>query len=150
MYGKYAMMATGFGIVQINISDCEISNTYNLGFNVNYCYVQNNTLYAASKTKGIYKCPMTDNLLDPNNWKWHSAYVAKQTEENNELKELVSALLPGGPKNNNFGGDLMKERNLWTALGLFGLDSVVLLVFLKKLQRIHKIGPFCMAELISA
>ena len=25
MYGKYAMMATGFGIVQINISDCEIS-----------------------------------------------------------------------------------------------------------------------------
>ena len=117
MYGKYAMMATGFGIVQINISDCEISNTYNLGFNVNYCYVQNNTLYAASKTKGIYKCPMTDNLLDPNNWKWHSAYVAKQTEENNELKELVSALLPGGPKNNNFGDMKFSNGKLYTCGG---------------------------------
>ena len=114
MYGKFAMMATGFGIVQINISNCEISNTYNLGFNVNYCYVQDNTLYAASKSSGIYSCSMNENMLDKNNWKRTANYVAKTKEDKTELEEIVKTLNPGGPHSNCFGSMVFKHGRLYT------------------------------------
>ena len=114
MYGKYAMMATGFGIVQINISNCEISNTYNLGFNVNYCYVKDNSLYAASKSNGIYSCSMNENMLNKNNWKRTANYVAKKKEDKTELLDIVKTLKPGGPKSNSFGSLKFKHGRLYT------------------------------------
>lgn len=40
MYGKYAYMSNGFGIIKINIADGEVSDTYNLGFKVNWCEIK--------------------------------------------------------------------------------------------------------------
>ena len=42
IYGKHALLSTGFGIVDINVENYEIANTYNIGINVDYCYVENN------------------------------------------------------------------------------------------------------------
>ena len=36
IYGKHALLATAFGIVDVNMENCEISNTYNIGINVDY------------------------------------------------------------------------------------------------------------------
>lgn len=49
--GNYAYLATGFGIIKLNVADAEISDTYQLGFKVDYSYVQNGYLYAASRDR---------------------------------------------------------------------------------------------------
>lgn len=120
MYGKYAYISNGFGIIKINIADGEISDTYNLGFNVNWCEIKDNHIYAYSKEKGQYSASLTKNLLDKNNWNKVGGYVSKKLEDKSELKQLVSTLQPGGPKYNYFWGMQFNNNLLYTCGGGFG------------------------------
>lgn len=120
MYGKYAYMSNGFGIIKVNVADGEISDTYNLGFNVNWCEIKDNHIYAYSKTNGQYRALLTSNLLDKNNWSKVGGYVAKKQEEKSALKQIVSTLQPGGPKYNNFYGMRFVNNLLYTCGGLWG------------------------------
>ena len=117
--GKYAYMSNGFGIVKVNVADAEISNTYNLGFKVNWCEIKNNYIYAYSQTYGAYRAPLTVNLLDKNNWNRVGNYVDKQQEDKSELQKLVSTLNPGGPKYNNFWYLKFFSNQLYTCGGAF-------------------------------
>ena len=103
MNGKYAYLSNGFGIVKLNMANGEISDTYNLGFAVNWCEIDGNTINAYSASNGKYSASLTDNLLDKNNWKRVGDYAVKQQEDKSELKKLVNTLNPGGPKYNYFG-----------------------------------------------
>lgn len=120
MYGKYAYMSNGFGIIKVNVADGEISDTYNLGFNVNWCEIKDNHIYAYSKTNGQYRALLTSNLLDKNNWSKVGGYVAKKQEDKSALKQIVSTLQPGGPKYNNFYGMRFVNNLLYTCGGLWG------------------------------
>jgi hypothetical protein len=62
--GNYAYLSTSFGIIKLNVKDAEISDTYNLGFNVNYSYISNGKLYAASSSNGLYAASTNTNMLD--------------------------------------------------------------------------------------
>lgn len=115
IYGKHALLATAFGIVDVNMENCEISNTYNIGINVDYCYINNNTIYAASKRNGTYTCSMSQNMLDKNNWKRTANYTAQKTEDKTELFNIVKTLKPGGPKFNNFGFMKFTNGQLYTS-----------------------------------
>lgn len=117
--GKYAYMSNGFGIVKVNVADAEISNTYNLGFNVNWCEIKDNYIYAYSQTHGTYRAPLTVNLLDKNNWSRVGNFVYKQQEDKSELQQLVSTLSPGGPKYNNFWYMKLFNNQLYTCGGAF-------------------------------
>jgi len=97
MDGKYAYLCNGFGIVKVNVSDGEISDTYNLGFQVNWCEIKNNFIYAYSQPHGQYRASLSQNLLDKNNWSLVGGYVSKTQEDQTELKKLVSTLQPDGP-----------------------------------------------------
>ena len=120
MYGKYAYMSNGFGIIKVNMADGEISDTYNLGFNVNWCEIKDNHIYAYSKTNGQYRALLTSNLLDKNNWSKVGGYVAKKQEDKSALKQIISTLQPGGPKYNNFYGMRFVNNLLYTCGGLWG------------------------------
>ena len=120
MYGKYAYMSNGFGIIKVNIADGEISDTYNLGFNVNWCEIKNNHIYAYSKTNGQYSALLTSNLLDKNNWSKVGGYVAKKQEDKSTLKQIVGTLQPGGPKYNYFYCMRFINNLLYTCGGLWG------------------------------
>lgn len=120
MYGKYAYMSNGFGIIKVNVADGEISDTYNLGFNVNWCEIKDNHIYAYSKTNGQYRALLTSNLLDKNNWSKVGGYAAKKQEDKSALKQIVSTLQPGGPKYNNFYGMRFVNNLLYTCGGLWG------------------------------
>ena len=120
MYGKYAYMSNGFGIIKVNMADGEISDTYNLGFNVNWCEIKDNHIYAYSKTNGQYRALLTSNLLDKNNWSKVGGYVAKKQEDKSALKQTVSTLQPGGPKYNNFYCMRFVNNLLYTCGGLWG------------------------------
>lgn len=120
MYGKYAYMSNGFGIIKINIADGEVSDTYNLGFKVNWCEIKNNHIYAYSETNGQYCALLNQNLLDKKNWTKVGDYTAKIHDEKNELKQIVSTLNPGGPKYNYFWGMRLVDNLLYTCGGGFG------------------------------
>lgn len=117
--GNFAYLSTGFGIVKLNVSKTEISDTYNLGFKINWCEIDGNTIYAYSQSNGKYSASLSDNLLDKSNWSRVGGYVAKTQEDKNELKLLVSTLNPGGPKYNYFGCIRFANNQLYTCGGGF-------------------------------
>ncbi len=120
MYGKYAYMSNGFGIIKVNVADGEISDTYNLGFKVNWCEIKDSHINAYSQTNGQYRALLTSNLLDKNNWSKVGGYVAKKQEDKSALKQIISTLQPGGPKYNNFYGMRFVNNLLYTCGGLWG------------------------------
>ena len=120
MYGKYAYMSNGFGIIKVNMADGEISDTYNLGFKVNWCEIKDSYIYAYSQTNGQYSALLTSNLLDKNNWSKVGGYVAKKQEDKSTLKQIVGTLQPGGPKHNYFYCMRFVNNLLYTCGGLWG------------------------------
>ncbi len=120
IYKQYAYLSTGFGIVIVNVTKAEITNTYNLGFRVDYSYVENNYIYAASSTNGLYRGLMTDNLLDKSNWSRVGDYIPKTKTIDPELLALAQTLNPGGPKYNYFGFMRFTQGRLYTCNGVFG------------------------------
>lgn len=79
--GQYAYLSTGFGIIKINVREALVADTYNLGFKVNYCYISDNALYAASETKGLMSCASTANMLNRNEWTQVGDYEEKVKEK---------------------------------------------------------------------
>lgn len=120
MYSKYAYMSNGFGIIKVNVADGEISDTYNLGFKVNWCEIKDSHIYAYSQTNGQYRALLTSNLLDKNNWSKVGGYVAKKQEDKSTLKQIVGTLQPGGPKHNYFYCMRFINNLLYTCGGLWG------------------------------
>ena len=66
--GADAYLATGFGLVKLQLRRMEISDTYDLGFKVDYSYIADGRIYAASPEKGLFSAPLTANLADPKTW----------------------------------------------------------------------------------
>ncbi len=122
-YQNFVFMSTGFGIVKVNVDKVEISETYQLGFKVDYCYVENGYIYAASSTNGLYRAYMNDNLLDKSNWNRVGEYQAINKTIDPELLALANKLNPGGPEYNLF--TFMKYHNgkLYTTGGGFSASE---------------------------
>lgn len=121
--GAYAYLSTGFGILKLNVANGEISDTYQLGFQVYYSYVKDGYLYAANRAKGIYRAPMKANLSDPNQWTRFGDFRWKQDTTDEDLKALVKTLTPGGPKTNHFGFLKLYGGKLYTCNGVFGTQA---------------------------
>lgn len=117
MNGNFAYLSTGFGIVKLDAKKAEISDTYNLGFKVNWCEIDGNTIYAYSQLNGKYSASLSDNLLDKNSWNRVGGYVTKVQEDKSEIKQLVSTLNPGGPKYNYFWFMKYINNQLYTCGG---------------------------------
>lgn len=66
--GTNAYLSLPFGIIKLDTKEGKILDTYKLGFNVNYSYIEDNCLYAASKEAGLYRGVLKNNLIDKNNW----------------------------------------------------------------------------------
>jgi len=117
IYDKFAYLSTGFGIVKVNMENVEISETYYLGFNVNYSYIEGSSIYAASQSQGIYSASLSANLLDKANWQYSKPYVEKTKTIDAETLALINTLSPGGPKYNYFNYIYFKNNRLYTSGG---------------------------------
>ena len=115
--GNDAYLSTGFGIVKLNVSDGSFADTYQLGFRVDYCYTDNDYIYAASSSKGLYRALLTSNLLNPNVWTRIGEFVARPKAMDADQLAAVNKIKPEGPKYNAFG--FMKNYNhkLYTCNG---------------------------------
>ncbi len=123
VWGKYAYLSTGFGIVKINVGNGTISDTYQLGFKVEYSYVKDGFLYAASPSSGLYRGALTDNLLDKNNWKHMGQYIRRPKNINANLLALARKVAPDGPKYNQFGFMKIYKDCIYTCGGGYTSDN---------------------------
>ena len=119
MSGAYCYLSTGFGLVKLNVSKAEITDSYNLAFPVNYSYIEGNYIYAASESKGLYRALLTANLLDRSNWMQVGNYVARSHTMDADLLAQAKRLSPGGPKRNTFIWTDFWNNRLYTTGGYY-------------------------------
>lgn len=115
--GNDAYLSTGFGIVKINVSDGSFADTYQLGFRVDYCYTDNDYIYAASSSKGLYRASRSFNLLNPNVWTRIGEFVARPKTMDADQLATVNKIKPEGPKYNAFGFMKVYNHKLYTCNG---------------------------------
>lgn len=125
MDGRYCYLSTGFGILKLDVLRGEINNTYNLGINVKYSYIQGNYIYAASKASGIYRGELSQNLLDKSNWLRISDFKDRSKHIDKELLAKVQKLNPGGPKYNKFYYMTFLNDRLYSAGGAFESEKTI-------------------------
>lgn len=66
-HNNHAYLSGRFGIMALNLSKQEITDTYNIRRNVHSSIVHNDRLYAMTD-EGLWYAPLTVNMVDPNNW----------------------------------------------------------------------------------
>lgn len=117
--GQYAYLSTNFGIVKVDMDKEQVSETYNLGFAVNYAYVSNGYLHAASSTHGDYQGLLSDNLLDKTVWQRTGNYTPRSHTIDPDLLAIAKTLDPGGLGYNRFGYMKFTGGTLYTVGGGF-------------------------------
>lgn len=117
MNGIYAYLATGFGIMKVNVRDAEISDTYFLGFQVDWIHQQQDQLIAESSKKGKYAAKLSSNLLDKNNWKRIGNYTKNTNPKDESLMKKMEEYRPHGPHYNYFYFLKFAHHQLYTTGG---------------------------------
>lgn len=119
IHGNDAYISTNFGIVRLNVAKASFTDTYQLGFRVDYCYTDDKYIYAASSTKGLYRAELTSNLLNPNQWTRIGNFTARPKTMDADLLATINKVKPDGPKYNQFGFLKMHNGKQYSCGGLF-------------------------------
>ena len=149
-YNQYAYIATGFGVVKLNTQEGTMEESYRLGFAVDYCYIDGNRIYAASRTDGTYSAAMDGNLLDPASWTRTGGYTERNVDRTNvhdsstgywwtttddgrltyytvdaegNRTYMTEGVAPDGPSSNNFYRLYMHDGTLYGVGGLWWQDA---------------------------
>ncbi len=121
--GQYAYLATGFGILKLDVAKAEISDTYTLGKNITAVAISNGTIYAKT-AQGVYSASLNVNLIDPNNWTpattIPSGIFDKDCTTWNEYIETLRNVSTDGPQYNYFGFMRFAGGRLFTVVGGYG------------------------------
>lgn len=123
IHGNDAYISTNFGIVRLNVANASFTDTYQLGFRVDYSYIENNYIYAASSSKGLYRAELTSNLLNPGQWTHIGNFTARPKTMDTDLLATVNKVKPDGPKYNHFGFMKMHNGILYTCGGGYNVIS---------------------------
>ena len=119
VYQQYAYLACGFGIVKIDMKRVEISDSYNLGVNIDRVAIKNNNIYARQQDGQVLTAALSANLLDPSNWSITTSYDSSifniDRSDYNKYLETVKHLQPGGPTYNAFGFMRFHNNKLYTS-----------------------------------
>ena len=147
--GANVYLSLSFGIIKLDTKEGKILDTYKLGFNVNYSYIEDNCLYAASKEAGLYKGVLKNNLLDNNNWEkagnfkeqtmnstnvydttnkyWWTVKEGKLTYYTlNTDKEKIyqtEGIIPDGPASNKFYRLYINKNKLYAVAGAWSQEK---------------------------
>ena len=118
--GDYAYLATGFGLVKLNVVKAEISESYISTNNFKAIGISGDKIYAKTDN-GFLTADLTANLINPNSWTTVTQTPAGIFDEDksdwNEYIATVSTLKPGGPKHNYFGFMCFKNNTLYSCGG---------------------------------
>ncbi len=127
----YAYLATGFGVVKVNMQRAEIAESYILNRSIVAVGTDGSTLYAKDASGTVMAGSQRDNLIDFHNWAATDTYsdelFAQDQSDWNEYHDLVNTLLPGGPKSNHFGFMTYQNGRLYTSSGGSSAGNIQLL-----------------------
>ena len=147
--GANVYLSLSFGIIKLDTKEGKILDAYKLGFNVNYSYIEDNCLYAASKEAGLYKGVLKNNLIDKNNWEkagnfkeqtmnytnvydttnkyWWTVKEGKLTYYTlNTDKEKIyqtEGIIPDGPASNKFYRLYINKNKLYAVAGAWSQEK---------------------------
>lgn len=147
--GANVYLSLSFGIIKLDTKEGKILDTYKLGFNVNYSYIEDNCLYAASKEAGLYRGFLKNNLIDKNNWEkagnfkeqtmnstnvydttnkyWWTVKEGKLTYYTlNTDKEKIyqtEGIIPDGPASNKFYRLYINKNKLYAVAGAWSQEK---------------------------
>ena len=119
-HNNYIYIATGFGVVKINVERAEVSESYILNQNITNVAVQDNTIYARNSSGTVYIGAAGKNLIDYHNWTTGTAPDGIFNEDNsawNEYIATINTLQLDCPKYNHFGFLKYKNNLLLTSSG---------------------------------
>lgn len=146
IYDKNAYLSTAFGIVKLSLKNGTILDTYQLDFSVDYCYIDNGYLYAASSSEGVYRGNIEENLIDKSNWTKYGSYNQQnidhknvydkvnncwwttnedgkltyyQLNDDNERTYMTEGISPDGPASNNFYRLYFNNGKLYATGGMW-------------------------------
>lgn len=129
IYGNYAYISTGFGIIKLNVTESSFTDTYQLGFRVDYCYIDGKYIYAASSSNGLYRAPLTANLLNPSQWSRVGNFTSRNKNMDADKLATVNKVKPEGPKYNHFGFMKMHKGKLYSCNGNMNYEPGCVQVF---------------------
>lgn len=147
--GANVYLSLSFGIIKLDTKEGKILDTYKLGFNVNYSYIEDNCFYAASKEAGLYRGVLKNNLIDKNNWEkagnfkeqtmnstnvydttnkyWWTVKEGKLTYYTlNTDKEKIyqtEGIIPDGPASNKFYRLYINKNKLYAVAGAWSQEK---------------------------
>lgn len=147
--GANVYLSLSLGIIKLDTKEGKILDTYKLGFNVNYSYIEDNCLYAASKEAGLYRGVLKNNLIDKNNWEkagnfkeqtmnstnvydttnkyWWTVKEGKLTYYTlNTDKEKIyqtEGIIPDGPASNKFYRLYINKNKLYAVAGAWSQEK---------------------------
>lgn len=124
---EYAYLATGFGVVKINMARAEVSESYILNENIFNIGISDGNIYVRNKAGVVLTGSTSKNLIDSHNWASTSStpsgiFDVDNSDWNNYIDE-VKTLKLDGPKYNHFGFMKFKHDRLYTVGG--GFSSVL-------------------------
>ena len=118
--GVYAYLATGFGVVKVNMQRAEIAESYILNENVSAIGIDQTNIYIRTAQGKVLTGELGKNLIDFHNWQTATApdgiFTVTNTDWDNYI-DLVCTLQPGGPKSNHFGFMTHQHDLLYTSSG---------------------------------
>ncbi len=121
IYDDHAYLSTGFGIVNINVSKAEITNTYNFGLSVLWSHIENDSIFAETRNNGQYGAALSDNLLDPASWRSTGrATTQKVVTVDPDLLAMANAYKPNAPQIGYFAFMRLYDKALFTVPGYGG------------------------------
>lgn len=148
--GIYAYLSLPFGIIKLNTQEGNIADTYQLETAIEYCYVQDGYIYAASQEKGLLRGNLKANLLDKNNWEIIGNYSSLHEDKtnvydstnkywwtinsdgkltyysidtNNERKYMTEGILPEGPASNRFYQMYLHNNKIYSVAGKWAQET---------------------------
>ncbi len=116
----YAYLATGFGVVKVNMQRAEIAESYILDQNVTAITTDQTNIYIKTKEGNVLTAPLSKNLIDPHSWAAGTAPNNAFVTDNSDWDEYIATvrtLQPGGPKVNHFGFMTFQNGRLYTSSG---------------------------------
>ena len=118
---QYAYLATGFGIVKVNMQRCEIAESYILNQNILATGHDQLYLYAQRADGQVLRGLLEQNLIDPHNWEATTAVPQgifdQDLTDYNQYLATVETLQPGGPKYNDCAFLRVVDGKLYSAGG---------------------------------
>ena len=141
---RFVYICTSFGIVKFDTRNRYVTDSYMLGCSVSYCYIEGNSIYAATEERGILKGDFADNLLNKNEWHYAMPYapldkaaytpdtanncywaadsngrLTRYKEEGGEMVPVATGVMPDGPVSNDFWRLYQHNGRLYGTAGHF-------------------------------